>query len=335
MQIYFGCGTCELCTARRTREWSDRLFLHYSSLPQGKQYAVFFTLTFAPEFLPQTYSVSRRDVTLFVKQVRNLLRFAPDAVAPSGDKKIKYYMCGEYCPTTSRPHYHGVMFGLRNCQETKDIIHRAWSKGDTDCQIYSPDTGFYTAGYVQKKLYGRVNKKWYKDQGRIPPFSQMSKHLAYNYIMQNTDKLLSTLTYQALGKVHMLTRYMRKLLNVPKELIYTKIDQYIQQDFIEARMVGIEPLHQVHHMRFERYKPPTKEELAAIDFNDLDRRIRHGKVHGNYCVTDAFIDLLYRKIDETRYTIQQRIKDWRTKLCQEQERKAQIRLMLHPELGLS
>ena len=66
----------------------------------------FVTLTYADDQLPDGNSLCPEDVTKFLKRLRKRI----DPV------KIRYFLCGEYGEgSTSRPHYHLILFGLPSC----------------------------------------------------------------------------------------------------------------------------------------------------------------------------------------------------------------------------
>ncbi|MCE3047900.1 hypothetical protein LW137_00305 [Helicobacter sp. faydin-H23] len=81
--------------------------------------SIFVTLTYSNEFLPSPPSVSKRELQLFLKRLRKAL----------GDKKIRYYACGEYGDTFLRPHYHLIIFGMGNTSEEVKLIEKIWNKG--------------------------------------------------------------------------------------------------------------------------------------------------------------------------------------------------------------
>lgn len=122
------CGHCVGCLARRRSDWFVRLLSEYSY----SDTAVFFTLTYDEESLTENQSVSREDVTNFVRRVKRLsdtiwlprFKQSPDysseykaRVTEHGElikyrNPLRYFISSEYCPTTGRPHYHGFFFGI-------------------------------------------------------------------------------------------------------------------------------------------------------------------------------------------------------------------------------
>lgn len=129
------CGKCEACIVSTAQEWRVRLEEEW----YNSETSYFVTLTYDDSKIPLVSnpdsfgqlhivpSVSKRDVQLFFKRLR---KFDPD-------KKIRYYLVSEYGPTTFRPHYHALIFGLpkfsqdptKQIVETTKLIQKNWSNG--------------------------------------------------------------------------------------------------------------------------------------------------------------------------------------------------------------
>lgn len=99
------CGKCPGCRLDRAKEWSDRLCLEYYD---NDCKAVFLTLTYNNDNLPiyntpdgYCNTLDKRDWQDFMKRLRN--RFSA---------RLRFFACGEYGPSTHRPHYHAIIFGI-------------------------------------------------------------------------------------------------------------------------------------------------------------------------------------------------------------------------------
>lgn len=105
------CGQCIGCRIQRSRQWADRCLMELTQHPEG---GYFVTLTYNDMHLPWSWysdpftgeaqaslTLDRRDVQLFLKRLRK-----------STGQDLRYFGCGEYGPTTFRPHYHLIIFGL-------------------------------------------------------------------------------------------------------------------------------------------------------------------------------------------------------------------------------
>lgn len=173
------CGHCINCKKERSKAWAFRLMCESHNWSSS----VFLTLTYDDENVPYLgnptppyyASLYPRDLTLFLKRLRKSL----------GDRRIKYYACGEYGSTTYRPHYHLIVFGLDFTDES--LVSDAWSKGFIKLDPVNVQTINYVSGYVQKKLYGT---DVYPDIV-VPPFSRMSKGLGSDYFKKNAVKIFN------------------------------------------------------------------------------------------------------------------------------------------------
>lgn len=196
------CGRCIGCRLEYSRQWANRCLLELGYHEQSW----FVTLTYDDVHVPRRYygapdtgvalpslSLCKRDIQLFFKRLR---KGFPDC-------HIRYFGCGEYGPTTVRPHYHLIVFGLelddlvfeKNSATGHPIykskrLERAWSfppreRGD----LYSPEptlAGFvtvqpvtweccaYTARYITKKLNGPQGE-FYTQFNIDPPFTLCSR----------------------------------------------------------------------------------------------------------------------------------------------------------------
>ena len=215
------CGHCLACRIARTREWTVRL-LHESEFWSDTS---FVTLTYDDDHLPSDCSLVPRDLTLFFKKLRKDL----------GDRKIKYYACGEYGDTYGRPHYHAIIFGLS--PKDKKLIEDNWHKGFVKIGCVTYDSCRYVAGYVQKKLYGKASKE-YEDKGIVAPFSRMSKGLGERYVDKYWNKLYDMNTVTVRGVPMGLPRYYQKKLVYDGFLNYDSSKEVVFRNEVLERNKG-------------------------------------------------------------------------------------------------
>lgn len=153
------CGHCLGCHIDYSRNWANRMILELQDNPK----AIFVTLTYDDDHLPISDSMlptlSVRDVQLFFKRLRKKF---------SGIK-IRYYLAGEYGPTTHRPHYHAIIYGLElsdfsdlvyvGCNKLRqpyyssELFAGIWGNGFVQMSNVSYRTCAYVARYVLKKHY--------------------------------------------------------------------------------------------------------------------------------------------------------------------------------------
>lgn len=176
------CGKCEVCLQNNRKDWFFRLSQEY----KVAESAHFLTFTYDEENHPEDGNVSKKDMQIFKKQLRNynlkyflkknpLIKTNKDANALI--KKLRYYTVAEYGTKTLRPHYHSIMFNLQ--PETEQILEKLWKKGF----VHRGDVNEATINYVCKYL---INKK--DDYGQLTkPFNLISKGLGANYNTRGTD----------------------------------------------------------------------------------------------------------------------------------------------------
>jgi hypothetical protein len=96
-ELKLPCGRCIGCRLERSRQWAVRC-VHEASLHEKN---CFITLTYSPENLPKDGSLDVSHFQKFMKRFRK--RFGPG---------IRFFHCGEYGESLSRPHYHACIFGF-------------------------------------------------------------------------------------------------------------------------------------------------------------------------------------------------------------------------------
>ena len=123
--------------ARSRQEWVFRLRMEYKECNFG----LFVTLTYDEEKLPLD-GVSKRDVQLFLKRLRNHFN----------SEVLRYFIVSEYGDHTHRSHYHGLLFF--KCERTKDIydiIESSWQNGFVQFGDIEEGSIVYCTKYCLKK----------------------------------------------------------------------------------------------------------------------------------------------------------------------------------------
>lgn len=171
-QLQLACGQCIGCRLERSRQWATRC-MHEARMHKS---GCFVTLTYDQEHLPESGSLDYPEFQRFLKRLRK--HFAPD--------RVRFYMCGEYGPALSRPHYHACLFGA----QFNDRVF--WSKQPSGADLYRSPTlerlwpfGFssvgditfqsaaYIARYCVQKVTGQFADQHYA--GKVPEFNQASR----------------------------------------------------------------------------------------------------------------------------------------------------------------
>lgn len=142
--------------------------------------------------------LSKRDIQLFLKSIRNeTARKKKDGIL-RGDCKFTYYICGEYGPERFRPHYHGII-STNDASFAKflsETLPKVWTMGDLRVE-YSKgsSSGNYCAGYVNSsaRLPKILNFK---------PFRPFVVHSTYYGYSPDEDLKgdISEITYEYLAE---------------------------------------------------------------------------------------------------------------------------------------
>lgn len=169
------CGVCPSCKMNIAKSWSYRLYaenkLHKKSC--------FVTLTYNDECITKLqlskdgiYSLDKSEAQKFMKRLRK-----------NYGEKIRFFLVGEYGESSSRPHYHLILFGIG--QDDTRVIERSWPFGFVYVGDVSPASIGYVARYCTKKLFS--DRKMYDVQ---PEFSLMSNRpgIGYNAIDKGVHK---------------------------------------------------------------------------------------------------------------------------------------------------
>lgn len=187
------CGECLSCQYDYGDQWTLRLHYEIRDCLDSGGVAVFITLTYRNEdlpYMPVPTAISYYDKTRFrVKSYERRPCFSYDHIKtflrelrrdlPTDG--LRFFITGEYGDSTSRPHYHGVLFftssqslyiqslhpswSMTNCY--KSFIQEHWTYGDCRWSklpsaggpgifIGSSHAGSYVSKYVCKCVSMRV-----------------------------------------------------------------------------------------------------------------------------------------------------------------------------------
>lgn len=229
------CGKCPACVANKSSQWYTRLLMQQ----RYSDNAVFVTLTYADEYLPEirwdeeghwNIDVSRDHVRHYHYRLRKSL-------GTDKSKKLKYFLVSEYGPSPTgisiygafnRPHYHVIYFNL-----DRDDYHKvteSWNKGFTEFGELTEGRIRYVAGYVIEKNFTPI--------GRERPFNFISNGIGASYVEKqgafNSNVERMYVPYH--GKRLPLPRYYKNKLfsdvdkRIYAEICETKAEQTYQSD---------------------------------------------------------------------------------------------------------
>jgi hypothetical protein len=261
------CGKCPSCMKRRTSGWSFRLIKEGES----SETALFVTLTYDTKYVPITekgyMSLNKRHIQTYMKRLRKL-----------SDKKLKYYVCGEYGSKRDRPHYHMIIF---NADAEK--VERAWSEYKAGYgfvpfgSIYIGEVNEASIGYTLKYMQkpGKIPK--HQNDDRVKEFSLMSKGLGKNYITNNMQQwhkndLLNRMYVNIPGnkKIAMPRYYKDKIYSeTQKLLINNHLKVVMSDEAIKAELELIE--------EFGEYAEKTLVERHKTSFEKMYKSTQLGR----------------------------------------------------------
>lgn len=256
------CGKCESCIVSGANEWRVRLHIENDC----SDLSYFLTLTYDESHLPiqectdsfgdsiSVPVVCKRDIQLFLKRLRKLYY----------DSKIRYFLVSEYCPTTLRPHYHCLLFGLS--RQYKDNIKQTIKDEKRIGKCWS--CGFVT---LDKVTNGRIAycTKYLSCLTVLPeflpkPFRLMSRKPGLGAVYMDNPRLVDwhrlTLAnyYPSNGFKMRLPRYLKDKLfdDEMKDQIKENIDQYRKDKFSDdiklANELGYESYVDFRHQSLQR-----------------------------------------------------------------------------------
>lgn len=165
--MFVPCGECDICRAKKSLSWSERLELERSCHP----YTLFGTLTYAEEFLPKFYPSadgfldiktgelvpysdisndildnnsidfvrsreclpvgSVTDCQKFIKRIRSKVLHNPSSERRA-DRYVRYFLVCELGETCFRPHYHFIFYTSSKwfAEHAKDVVASCWKTDD-------------------------------------------------------------------------------------------------------------------------------------------------------------------------------------------------------------
>lgn len=200
--ILVPCGRCLGCRLEYSRSWADRMMLELETAGC----AIFLTLTYDNDHVPiamlddedspLSFTLWKPDVQNFMKRLRRHFE----------NKKLRFYLSGEYGENTFRPHYHAIIFGLSldDFKDKKaksknelgqmyyisDELQSIWKQGFALLCDVSWNTCAYVSRYVTKKVNG-IDGKSLAYLNALPEFSLMSRKpgIGRHYLEQHPDCL--------------------------------------------------------------------------------------------------------------------------------------------------
>lgn len=162
------CRQCIGCRDGDSSQWGRRC--SHEALYHKEN--CFLTLTVSPEYLDEVFpggSLRYAPFQIFLRAFRKRLK-----------RKLRFFMCGEYGGKLERPHYHSIIFGWYPDLDDRVFLKKTpvgtlytsrfltslWKFGFHSVGCFSEASANYVAGYIQKKINGKLKASWY---GKLAP----------------------------------------------------------------------------------------------------------------------------------------------------------------------
>lgn len=212
-EMIVACGKCFTCRSKYRLGWQLRL---QHELLSYNHNAMFLTLTYSDEHLPNNETLLKSDVQNFIKRLRKYY----------SNIKIRYFAVGEYGSKKHRPHYHLIIYGLKAPEQKKKSVlnwkygqflaNSIWKKGYCFVGYVDSKCISYVSKYVLKEFVKDVSVKQYEKAGLLPPFSLKSSGLGLSWLLCNIDKVVSDIKQNKIVSMYKskigYPRYYRKKL---------------------------------------------------------------------------------------------------------------------------
>ena len=254
------CGKCLACRIQKRKEWSMRCLHEMDSWDD----AIFVTLTYSDEFLPENLSISKVELQNFFKRLRK-------EIYP---RIIRYIACGEYGEEKERPHYHCIIYGMSLQEDDKNIIRSCWKKCDwkklennkdgNPFGLAEPDSIRYVCQYIDKKYTGDMAEIEYKQKGREPVFKLQSKGIGLEFCLKNKQQLIDNESITMFGVNQTFPRYYLKKLGLENS-------DFRKEKSLERERKRVKKFTGKDCQEIEYYKSATSAEY--MKYNEAQKAI--------------------------------------------------------------
>lgn len=258
------CGKCLACRIAKRREWQLRM-LHELACHDD---AVFVTMTYDDNHLPENSSLSVSDLQKFFKRLRKELK--------KFGRSIRYYACGEYGDRFGRPHYHAIIYGLSLRPEDKMVVRAKWPMGLVHFGTAEPNSIGYVAQYIDKKFTGDMAKQEYDDKGRQPVFKVCSLGIGKDFMFNHATQLIEMGKCTVKGKYVSLPRYYVNKLDMDKEVFKSLAKQKAAEDYAEATGLELDPDIAYHVRPADEYTKYARKQAETREQKDLNLKAKSG-----------------------------------------------------------
>lgn len=243
-RITVPCGKCYPCLANKRNQWAFRIQQQLKNAVS----AYFITLTYDNDHTKG--NLSKYDIQCFLKRLRKDWAL----------NDLKYYLIGEYGPTTFRPHYHGIFFNLPKNPENKLIS--SWKNGFVHVGQVTPASIKYATKYM-------ITKEQAPD-GLYKPFMLVSKGMGLGYVEKHKKWHIDTERFycpDGSRKVP-LSRYYRDKIFNKQEIHLNKLRNEVKRIILDDQK--LEKLKLVSQNPYA-YMQLQKEQIQKNGFDKITK----------------------------------------------------------------
>lgn len=234
--------------------------------------SIFVTLTYSDEHLPEFQSLKKADLQKFFKRLRKRL----------GDRKIRYFACGEYGEQSQRPHYHAIIFGVSLDFHDTQLIVDSWPFCDWSVPairrqsfgLAEPDSISYVAQYIDKKYSGDKAEEEYHARNREPVFKISSLGIGRDFCDMHSGSLSANGSINYRGNSVNLPRYYLKRLGLDPEQFK---DRALETERSEVKeIIGLEKTYDelYHEAKPAQVRSVQESVKASKEQHELNLQAR-------------------------------------------------------------
>lgn len=273
------CGKCISCRLEYARQWAVRC-VHEAQMHEEN---CFITLTYSDENLSSP-KLQYSDFQLFMKKLRKLT-----------NRKIGFFVTGEYGDKTKRPHWHAIIFNwspsdgkyFRSNKRGDRIfqsrtLERLWGNGHVEIGSVTFESAGYCARYAAKKLgHGSDGDHDFEPISRKSNRNAIGKSWLERYwpdvfthgiiVLRDGTETSVPRYYEKWFKENHPEQYLKYLVNVKLQLISKaeKKENKEKKEFEET----------VNHRlnrgaTFPLTRRQVQEKLTEITFNQLQEHLK-------------------------------------------------------------
>lgn len=243
------CGKCDTCRREHAQEWAIKL------INESKYHkkCSFITLTFSSTILLDKNSKAYKYGAnpSFVFHIENskeyVRKFIKRLRKHFNNKRLTYYLVGEYGDKNKRPHWHMLLFNENfekdrmpmpmsktdHVQYHSETLSKLWACGRISIEDCNPNNIIYISQYSVKKFKNNDERKKYK---AVQSFSNRSK-FNVKWVRRNPTEIIKGYIADKDGKKYRIPKsYLQNLKNSENNYYRKCYEQY--ENTIQSNIIN-------------------------------------------------------------------------------------------------